>query len=232
MLERAISCRQQCMCCLSDCHMAVLIKTALWSSSLFRHGEKRTFKRTFAGRFWRSSAGDCTAHALFVCSSTRTRGDAVLCRVTLHTCFCRVCSVLSGAECGQTARLLEHAVPQVEVVVVVVVVVVEHAVLVVLVNRSSVGWQAHAQHSDSHDESVQPHGQRSRTNMRQLLGLPLCIIIMIYSHQQVRIKSTNISVSSADKKGQLRTRSLTDNNSSRSNTEALCCVEIGELTCV
>ena len=79
------------------------------------------------------------AHALFVCSSTRTRGDAVLCRVTLHTCFCRVCSVLSGAECGQTARLLEHAVPQVEVVVVVVVVVVEHAVLVVLVNRSSVG---------------------------------------------------------------------------------------------
>ena len=89
-----------------------------------------------------SDAADCTAHALFVCSSTRTRGDAVLCRVTLHTCFCRVCSVQSGAECGQTARLLEHAVPQVEVVVavvVVVVVVVEHAVLVVLVNRSSVG---------------------------------------------------------------------------------------------
>ena len=78
--------------------------------------------------------------------------------------------------------------------------------------------------------------------MRQLLGLPLCIIIMffyaryyyymIYSHQQVRIKSTNISVSSADNKGQLRTRSLTDNNSSESNTEALCCVEICELTCV
>ena len=42
----------------------------------------------------------------------------------------------------------------------------------------------------------------------------------------MRIKSTNISMSSADSKGQLRTRSLTNSNSSRSNTEALCCVEI------
>jgi len=42
----------------------------------------------------------------------------------------------------------------------------------------------------------------------------------------MNIKSTNISISSADKKGQLRTLSLANNNSSSSNTEALCCVEI------
>jgi len=38
----------------------------------------------------------------------------------------------------------------------------------------------------------------------------------------MRIKLTNISISSADNKGQLRTRSLTNNNSSKNNTEALC----------
>ena len=49
--------------------------------------------------------------------------------------------------------------------------------------------------------------------------------------QEMHIKSTNNSISSTDNKGQLRTTlSLTDNNSSRSNTEALCCVEICELT--
>ena len=53
---------------------------------------------------------------------------------------------------------------------------------------------------------------------------------MIYSHQEMHIKSTNISISSADNKGQLRTSSLTNNNSSKSNTEALCCVEISQLT--
>jgi len=57
----------------------------------------------------------------------------------------------------------------------------------------------------------------------------IIIIIMTYSHQEMHIKSTNISVSSADNKRQLRTASLTNNNSSESNTEALCCVEICEL---
>jgi len=52
------------------------------------------------------------------------------------------------------------------------------------------------------------------------------LIIIIYSHQEMHIKSTNISISSADNKWQLRTPSLTNNNSSKSNTEALCCVEI------
>jgi len=47
---------------------------------------------------------------------------------------------------------------------------------------------------------------------------------------KMHIKSTNISISSADNKGQLRTPSLTNNNSSKNNTEALCCVEICELT--
>ena len=60
--------------------------------------------------------------------------------------------------------------------------------------------------------------------------LDTIIIIMIYSHQIMHIKSTKISISSADNKGQLRTASLTKNNSSKSNTEALCCVEICELT--
>jgi len=60
--------------------------------------------------------------------------------------------------------------------------------------------------------------------------LDTIIIIMIYSHQIMHIKSTKISISSADNKGQLRTASLTNNNSSKSNTEALCCVEICELT--
>ena len=41
----------------------------------------------------------------------------------------------------------------------------------------------------------------------------IIIIIMIYSHQEMHIKSTNISISSADNKGQLRTTSLTNNNS-------------------
>jgi len=45
----------------------------------------------------------------------------------------------------------------------------------------------------------------------------------------MHIKSTNISISSVDNKGQLRTSSLTNNNSSKNNTEALCCVEICEL---
>jgi len=47
------------------------------------------------------------------------------------------------------------------------------------------------------------------------------IILMIYSHQEMHAKLTNMSMSSADNKGQLRTRSLTNNNSSRNNTEAL-----------
>jgi len=51
------------------------------------------------------------------------------------------------------------------------------------------------------------------------------IIIMIYSHQEMHIKSTNISLSSADNKEQLRTPSLTNNNSSKSNIEVLCRVE-------
>ena len=55
-------------------------------------------------------------------------------------------------------------------------------------------------------------------------------IIIIYSHQEMHIKSRNISMASADNKGQLRTPSLTNNNSSKNNTEALCCVEICELT--
>jgi len=58
----------------------------------------------------------------------------------------------------------------------------------------------------------------------------IIIIISIYLHQEMHIKSTNISVSSADNKGQPRTRSLRNNNSSKSNTEALHCVEICELT--
>jgi len=49
--------------------------------------------------------------------------------------------------------------------------------------------------------------------------------------QEMHIKSTNYSISSTGNKGQLRTTlSLTNNNSSKSNTEALCCVEICELT--
>ena len=42
----------------------------------------------------------------------------------------------------------------------------------------------------------------------------------------MHIKPRNIAMSSADNKGkgQLRTRSLANNNSSKSNTEALCCV--------
>jgi len=40
---------------------------------------------------------------------------------------------------------------------------------------------------------------------------------MIYLHQEIHIKSTDISVSSADKKGQLRTASLTNSNSSKGN---------------
>jgi len=35
-------------------------------------------------------------------------------------------------------------------------------------------------------------------------------------------------MSPGDNKGQLRTRSLTNNNSSKNNTEALCCVEMCE----
>ena len=38
----------------------------------------------------------------------------------------------------------------------------------------------------------------------------LIIIIIIYSHQEMYIKSTIISISSADNKGQLRTLSLTN----------------------
>jgi len=53
--------------------------------------------------------------------------------------------------------------------------------------------------------------------------------VVVYSHQEMQIESTNISISSADSKGQLRTPSLTNNNSSKSNTEALCCVEMCEL---
>jgi len=61
---------------------------------------------------------------------------------------CSVCNVNSGVECRQTTRLLEHTL------------------LVILVYRPSAGGQEDAQHSDTHDESVQPHGQRSRTNLR------------------------------------------------------------------
>jgi len=60
--------------------------------------------------------------------------------------------------------------------------------------------------------------------------LPHRLVIMIYSHQELHINSTNILISSADNKGQLRTPSLTNNNSSKSNIEALCCVEISEIT--
>ena len=51
----------------------------------------------------------------------------------------------------------------------------------------------------------------------------IIIIIMINSQQETHLglKSTNISISSADNKGQLRTPSQTNNNSSKSNTEAL-----------
>jgi len=52
------------------------------------------------------------------------------------------------------------------------------------------------------------------------------LITIISSHQEMHIKSTNISISSANNKWQPRTPSLTNNNSSKSNTEALCCVEI------
>jgi len=45
----------------------------------------------------------------------------------------------------------------------------------------------------------------------------------------MHIKSTSISISCANIKGQLRTRPLTNNNAGNSNTEALCCVEICEL---
>ena len=40
---------------------------------------------------------------------------------------------------------------------------------------------------------------------------------MIYSHQEMHIKSANISTASANNKGQLITRSLTNNNPSRSS---------------
>jgi len=49
------------------------------------------------------------------------------------------------------------------------------------------------------------------------------------SRNAYKIKK-NIPISSADNKEQLRTPSLTNNNSSKNNTEALCCVEICELT--
>jgi len=48
-----------------------------------------------------------------------------------------------------------------------------------------------------------------------VLGRGEFIIIIIYSRQEMHIKSTNISTSSADNKGQLRTPSLTNNNSSK-----------------
>jgi len=60
----------------------------------------------------------------------------------------------------------------------------------------------------------------------------IIIIIYLFASRNALgpiIKSTNISISFADNKGgQLNTPSLTNNNSSKSNT--LCCVEICELT--
>ena len=77
-----------------------------------------------------------------------------------------------------------------------------------------------------------PHekGHFRGTYLGMLLAAKI-IIITVYLHQEMNTKSTNISISSADKKGQLRRTFLTTKkNSSISNTEALCCVEIGELT--
>jgi len=56
-------------------------------------------------------------------------------------------------------------------------------------------------------------------NLSRFLWLStIIIIIIIYSHQEMHIKSTNILISSADNKGQLWTPSLTNNNSSKNNT--------------
>ena len=77
-----------------------------------------------------------------------------------------------------------------------------------------------------------PHekGYFRGTYLGMLLAAKI-IIITVYLHQEMNTKSTNISISPADKKGQLRRTFLTTKkNSSISNTEALCCVEIGELT--
>ena len=60
-------------------------------------------------------------------------------RVVLHVWSC--------VECWKAARILEHTL------------------LVVFVYRSSAGGQKYSQHSDKDDESVQLHGQRSRTNL-------------------------------------------------------------------
>jgi len=47
--------------------------------------------------------------------------------------------------------------------------------------------------------------------------------LFIYSHQKMHIKSTNVSISSANNKGQLRTRSLANNNSSKKHWGFLLC---------
>jgi len=58
----------------------------------------------------------------------------------------------------------------------------------------------------------------------------IIIIVIIYSYQKNAYKINKHINIVCRNKGQLRTRSLTNNNSSKSNTEALCCVEICELT--
>jgi len=61
---------------------------------------------------------------------------------------------------------------------------------------------------------VRKYGDNSM-KFSDVLGRGEFIIIIIYSRQEMHIKSTNISTSSADNKGQLRTPSLTNNNSSK-----------------
>ena len=51
------------------------------------------------------------------------------------------------------------------------------------------------------------------------------ITIMTYSHQKMHIKSRNISISFADKTGQLTTPSLTNNNSSKQSSKNNACFE-------
>jgi len=78
MLERAISCRQQCrpMCCLSDCHRAVLIKTAALIELVFFGTAK---KELLSGHLRVGSDAAQRATALRMhCSSARVHEHAAM----------------------------------------------------------------------------------------------------------------------------------------------------------
>ena len=55
----------------------------------------------------------------------------------------------------------------------------EHTLLVIFVDRSSAGRQKDAQHSDKDDESFQPHGQRTRSTLCQLLSQYLSVCLSV-----------------------------------------------------